>query len=139
MNENKPRDLPINTLLPEAMREFVVACLCAEWCGTCRDYRPEFQALQSGFPNIEFRWIDVEENASWAEDFEVEDFPTILIQRSEWVLFYGTMLPHQSHLRRMIEVLHEQTREQSREYAYGNDERRAWQERYKLPDTGTTD
>jgi len=139
MKKNDPTDLPANASPSEARREFIVVCLCAEWCGTCRDYRPEFQALQAAFPDVEFRWIDIEDNASWTEELEVEDFPTILIQRDEWVLYYGTMLPHQSHLRRMIEVLREQTREQSREYAYGNDERRAWQGQYKLPNRGIID
>ena len=30
--------------------EFLVACLCAAWCGTCRDYRAGFEALAARFP-----------------------------------------------------------------------------------------
>ena len=27
--------------------EFLIACLCAAWCGTCRDYRAGFDALRA--------------------------------------------------------------------------------------------
>jgi len=121
-----------NESLTIPAQEFIAVCFCAEWCGACREYQPAFEALQSEFPDIAFVWVDVEDNASWAGDFEVENFPTILIQRDESVLFYGVMLPHQSHLRRMLEVFQAQSLEQSHEYAQGTDERRGWQERHNF-------
>ena len=36
---------------------FDVVCLCAEWCGTCRDYRAAFAELQqavSDLPQVSF-------------------------------------------------------------------------------------
>ena len=112
--------------------EFLVVCLCAEWCDICRDYRPGFQVLAREFPDAGFIWVDIEDNAAWAGDFEVEDFPTIVIQRHQWVLYYGTMLPHHSHLRRTLEEFRTQSAEQSRAYAYANDQRSDWQERYDI-------
>lgn len=109
-------------------REFLVACLCAAWCGTCRDYRPGFEALARQYPDADFLWLDVEDDAAWLGDFDVEDFPTLLIQRSGWVLFYGPMLPHLAHLQRTLDAFRAQSPEQSRDYAFGNEERRAWQE-----------
>jgi thiol-disulfide isomerase/thioredoxin len=82
-----------------------VACLCAEWCGVCRDYRPQFERLAAEFGGADFEWIDIEDDAGRADAYEVEDFPTILVQRGDDVLFYGTMPPQVSHLRRLLESL----------------------------------
>ena len=83
--------------------EFLIACLCAAWCGTCRDYRAGFDALAARFPEARFLWLDVEDDADLLDDYEVETFPTLLIQRHETVLFFGTMLPHHDLLQRTLE------------------------------------
>ena len=107
-------------------------CLCAEWCGACREYRPGFERLAAEFPQARFHWLDIEEHADEMGDLDIENFPTLFIQRRESVLFFGTMLPHLSHLRRTIETFHEQTPEQSRVYAHSSPERRGWQENQDL-------
>ena len=86
-------------------REFAVACLCAEWCDTCGAYRPGFFALAERFPQAEFRWIDIEDQADEAGDLEVENFPTIRVTRGAEVLFHGAMAPMHEHLRRLLEEL----------------------------------
>jgi thioredoxin 1 len=83
----------------------VVSCLCAEWCDTCVDYRPGFLALREKFPGIEFRWIDIEDQADEVSDLEVENFPTIRVTRDEQVLFHGIQLPIHSHLERLLQEL----------------------------------
>ena len=80
----------------------VVSCLCAEWCDTCVQYRPGFLALREKFPGVEFRWIDIEDQADEVGDLEVENFPTIQVKRGEAVLFYGVQLPMHEHLRRLL-------------------------------------
>ncbi len=106
---------------------FVVLCLCAEWCGTCREYRDVFDRLASNFPSVKFLWWDIEDNAESLGDLDVENFPTILVRRQQWVLFFGTMLPQVMHLHRLLETFLDQTSEQSREYAYSSSEHRSWQ------------
>lgn len=107
--------------------ELNVICLCAEWCGTCREYRPGFEGLAAHFPDVRFAWLDIEDHAEAMGELDVENFPTVLILRNDLVLFFGTMLPHLGHLRRTIETFLEQTPEQSRAYAYSSPERSAWQ------------
>jgi len=88
------------------MKEFAVRCLCAAWCDTCVAYREGFLALAERFPQAEFRWVDIEEDPD-APD--VENFPTIEVKRGERQLFYGVMLPHHEHLRRLLEELVEKS------------------------------
>ena len=107
--------------------EFLVACLCAAWCGTCRDYREGFQALAERFPNTRFLWLDVEDDADILDDYDVENFPTLLIQRHDSVLFFGPMLPHHEILQRTVESFHAQSPDESRRYAGSAPERRNWQ------------
>jgi thioredoxin 1 len=89
----------------ESNREYLVACLCAEWCDTCVAYRPGFLAMAERFPRAEFRWVDIEDDAEAVEDIDVENFPTLLIRRGEETLFHGVMLPHHEHLQRLLEKL----------------------------------
>jgi thioredoxin len=83
----------------------VVSCLCAEWCDTCVEYRPGFLSLREKFPGVEFRWIDIEDQADELGDLEVENFPTIRVTRDDKVLFYGVQLPIHSHLERLLQEL----------------------------------
>ncbi len=79
------------------MGQLLVACLCAEWCGTCRSYRTTFAELAARHPECCFVWVDVEDHADALGDFDVENFPTLLIQRMDDagdVLFFGPVLPH---------------------------------------------
>ena len=105
----------------------MVMCLCAEWCGVCRDYREGFEALAAGRSDIAFHWIDIEDEPDWPETLEIESFPTVLIQRGETVLYLGPTLPQHGHLERTLESLLEMDDAAARRYAEANEERRSWQ------------
>ena len=79
-----------------------VACLCAEWCGTCRDYRAAFDALADRHPEVCFAWIDIENHADRFDDLDVENFPTILIEDAVTTRFFGTVLPQAAIVERML-------------------------------------
>jgi len=89
--------------------EMRVTCLCAEWCGTCREYRTPFFNLAGRFPQAEFEWLDVEYDAEKVGDLEVDNFPTLRITRGSEVLFYGVMLPHADHLARLLQKFSEES------------------------------
>jgi thiol-disulfide isomerase/thioredoxin len=136
MPAQQPDVLNANNEGESSNPEFRVLCLCAEWCGTCRTYRPGFEELAAVFPQAQFHWVDIEDQADDMGDLDVENFPTLLILRRELVLFFGTMLPHLGHLRRLIETLQQQTPAESREYAHADAERRTWQESEDLRHLG---
>jgi thioredoxin 1 len=82
-----------------------VVCLCAEWCGGCREYRPLFEQVARTHPGFRFAWVDVEDDASIADDFEVETFPTILIANGDGTRFVGPLLPRAETLVRLLGAL----------------------------------
>jgi thiol-disulfide isomerase/thioredoxin len=86
-------------------KELRVACLCAAWCDSCVAYRAGFEALAREFPQAEFVWLDVEDDAEAVGDLEVENFPTIQVKRGGEVLFYGVQLPVHEHLRRLLQEI----------------------------------
>ena len=94
---------PSSSLSPSRL---TVACLCADWCGTCRDYRAEFALALAAqaHPGIDIDavWIDIEDEAELVGAIEVENFPTLLIARGDEVLFFGTVTPHLSTLTRLV-------------------------------------
>jgi thioredoxin 1 len=82
-----------------------VTCLCALWCDTCGAYREGFFALARDFPGARFRWLDIEDDAEEVGELEVENFPTILVERDGARLFFGALPPQHEHLRRLLETL----------------------------------
>lgn len=80
----------------------LVACLCAEWCGTCREFRAAFDALAARHPEVTFIWLDVEDDSELVDEFEVENFPTVVIEQSQQMRFNGTVLPQAALLERLL-------------------------------------
>ncbi|MBK4735793.1 thioredoxin family protein [Noviherbaspirillum pedocola] len=107
---------------------WIVACLCAAWCDVCRQYRPSFEELAARHPDKQFLWIDVEDQADVVGELDVENFPTILIQRDDIVAFYGTMLPEARQLHRLIEAQTERSADELLAEAQSSSERRQWQD-----------
>lgn len=84
--------------------QWIVACLCADWCDVCKQYQPNFHRLADGEPNVRFVWIDIEDHADALADLDVENFPTLLIQRGETVHFFGPVLPEIGIAERLIQT-----------------------------------
>ncbi|KFC70170.1 co-chaperone YbbN [Massilia sp. LC238] len=104
-----------------------VACLCAAWCGTCSSYRATFEELALRHLDKTFVWIDIEDQADIVGDLDVENFPTLLVQRGDTVAFFGTMLPDGAVADRLVQAQAATTPEELARLAASNEERRAWQ------------
>jgi thiol-disulfide isomerase/thioredoxin len=111
---------------------WIVACLCAAWCGTCGSYRAAFDALAARHPDKVFLWIDIEDQADVVGDLDVENFPTLLLQRDETVAFFGTVLPDPNVADRMVKVQQAQSDEELARLAQSSEERRQWQRECNL-------
>jgi len=80
----------------------LVACYCAAWCKTCEGYQRAFEALARRLPQHVFAWIDIEESPQLLDDADVENFPTLLLQRQGQTLFFGVQQPFIHHLEGLI-------------------------------------
>ncbi len=85
------------------MDDLHVICLCAAWCGTCREFRPAFDALRARLPAARFEWIDVEDQADRVGDLDIDDFPMVAIARAGAPVFFGSMRPSLGVLQRAVE------------------------------------
>jgi len=72
--------------------------------------------------------VDVEDESEVVEDLDVENFPTLVIQRDTHVLFCGPMLPQLPLLERLISTYAGQSLEEAAAYAQANADRRALQD-----------
>jgi thiol-disulfide isomerase/thioredoxin len=106
---------------------WVVACLCAAWCGTCASYRAGFEALAARHPDKTFVWIDIEDQADVVGDLDVENFPTLLLQRRDKVAFFGTMLPDPNLADRLVQAQAALADEELALLAASSAERCEWQ------------
>lgn len=121
------------SLLDSLMNDrWVVACLCAEWCGTCRGYREGFVELAEKHEGKDFVWIDIEDQSDVVGDLDVEDFPMILIQRGDVVAYFASVLPDHRQLNRLIESLSSESPSTLMRQASSSPERIAWQKTCNL-------
>ena len=115
-----------------AQDQWIVACLCAAWCGTCASYRATFDELAARHPDKYFLWVDIEDHADVVGDLDVENFPTLLIQRHEHVAFFGTMLPDANVAHRLVQAQSAMSDSELAAYAVSTAEHREWQQQCNL-------
>ena len=82
-----------------------VICLCADWCGLCRDYRAVMQEMAARYPSMRFAWLDIEDQADLLGDVDVETFPTVLIADAQGTRFFGPLQPQPQNLSRLLDLL----------------------------------
>jgi thiol-disulfide isomerase/thioredoxin len=107
--------LAIDGDVPEALTvstSLLVVCLCAEWCGVCRDYHSSFAqvkaAIQVDHPQAQFLWLDIEDDADLLHPLDdVDDFPTLLVAVAGAPHFFGPLTPQPQTLERLVRSLAE--------------------------------
>ena len=88
-----------------ATSPLVLLALCADWCGTCRDFQQMLDRLARARPEIVFAWADIEDDAELVGDIDVESFPTLAVFRAGQALHYGVSLPQEGLVARTIDSL----------------------------------
>jgi thioredoxin 1 len=95
------------TAAAPAPRDWWVICLCAEWCGVCREWRELFEQLAAAHPDLQFAWVDVEDQAQAMGDVDIETFPTLLIAQGDSPRFFGPVQPSPTQVSRLLASLME--------------------------------
>lgn len=57
----------------------VVVDFYADWCGPCKMLSPVLENLSSQNPDVDFYKVNIDENPSLAEEFEVMSIPNVVI------------------------------------------------------------
>lgn len=94
-------------------QRLVVVSFCAAWCETCNEFRAGYERLATARPHAAFLWIDIEDDAEWAGDVDVENFPTLAVYRGSTPLHFGVSLPQANVVGRLIDALAEHPVERS--------------------------
>ena len=96
------RPLPHPVTSPFATAEWLVACLCAAWCGTCREFEKAFH--DAPLPAVSRRaWLDVEEQEAVVGTVDPETFPTLLIARGRDVFYFGSVEPRMDRVAALLD------------------------------------
>ena len=82
-----------------------VICLCADWCGLCRDYQDLFAHMAARYPAFKFAWLDIEDQADLVGEMDVETFPTLLLADAGGTRFFGPLTPQPHTLSRLLDSL----------------------------------
>ncbi|MBS0513256.1 MAG: thioredoxin family protein [Proteobacteria bacterium] len=83
----------------------VVIALCADWCGTCREFRPVLERIAAAHPDLLCAWADIEDDAELVGDIDVDNFPTLAIFRDGKPLHFGVSLPLEPVVSRLLQTV----------------------------------
>jgi thioredoxin reductase (NADPH) len=86
---------------PGNQDRLLVACLCATWCKTCTVFRETFDRLAASNRDVEFVWLDVEDDSALVGESDIENFPTLAVFRGNKPLFYGVTMPQEGVVARI--------------------------------------
>ena len=87
----------------------VVISLCAAWCHTCGDFRESFERIAIARGDVQFIWLDIEDDHEICGDIDVENFPTLAVFRGDVPVHFGVSAPHEATVARLIDELASRT------------------------------
>ncbi len=59
----------------------------APWCGTCHDFGPIYERTAAANPDVVFGTVNIEEERTLAEQFNISSLPTLMVIRDRVMLF----------------------------------------------------
>ena len=59
----------------------------APWCGPCRSFAPNFEAVADANPDVTFAKVNTDEEQELAGAFQIRSIPTLMVFREKVLLF----------------------------------------------------
>ena len=79
--------------------------LCAAWCHTCGEFREAFERIAKGRRDVQFVWLDIEDDHEICGEIDVENFPTLAVFRGDVPVHFGVSIPQEGAVARLIDEL----------------------------------
>ena len=74
---------------------------CADWCSSCREFRPAFDAFN--YPGLSRHWLDIENDEQQMLGIEVENLPSIFALSNDKLSWYfGAIRPSSLFLEKIL-------------------------------------
>jgi thioredoxin 1 len=54
----------------------------ASWCGPCKALKPIFENVASKYNDVNFSYVDVDENFELASKYGIRSVPTVVIEKN---------------------------------------------------------
>lgn len=64
---------------------------CAEWCASCREFKPHFNSLE--IKGLSKLWLDIEDHAALVDEVEINNLPAIFAVSEDGLSSYFGEIP----------------------------------------------
>jgi thioredoxin 1 len=88
----------------------------AAWCGPCQAFAPIYEAAAERYPDIVFAKVNTEEEREIAAHFNIRSIPTIMVFRSQMLVFAQPGMLPESAIDELIHKVKELDMEEVRKH-----------------------
>lgn len=80
----------------------VVVDFFADWCGPCKMLSPVLEKLDAMNPDVDFYKVNIDENPSLADEFEIRSIPNVVIFKNGQAADRSIGFVSEQHLQEII-------------------------------------
>jgi thioredoxin 1 len=88
----------------------------AAWCGPCQAFSPIYEAAAERYPDIVFAKVNTEEEREIAAHFNIRSIPTLMVFRSQMLVFAQPGMLPESAIDELIHKVKELDMEEVRKH-----------------------
>lgn len=86
-----------------ATQEIIFVDFWAEWCAPCKLFTKVYEKIATQYPAIHFAQINIEQQASLAETFQIRSIPHLIVFKQETIIYSESGSLPESALRELVE------------------------------------